>query len=301
MDIGETLSELSNLLRRLLGDNIQLNLVHGKDLGLVKVDLVQFEQVIVNLVVNARDAMPDGGTLTIHTANVSVVAPIRRGAEIMPAGDYVLIEVIDTGTGIPPEIVNRIFEPFFSTKEIGAGTGLGLSTVYGIIKQTGGSIFVDSAPGDGTTFSIYLKKAAPEKKPGTGRGEVALESDLTGAGSILIVEDEDAVRLFSARALRNKGYQVAEAPSGESALAVLSEAESPFDLLITDVMMPQMDGATLIGKVRENWPDIRVICISGYAEDAMREKLEDVGPIHFLSKPFSLKQLAATVKDTLEE
>lgn len=304
LDVTDILAELSNLLRRLIGVNIQLKVVHGRDLGLVKVDQGQFEQVIINLVVNARDAMPGGGTLTVRTGNMSLARELHRGAEIMPAGDYVMIEVIDSGTGIPPENFERIFEPFFSTKEVGSGTGLGLSTVYGIVKQTGGFIAVDSALGKGSTFSIYLPRhvttaketaaAALELDPGMGNAR-----DLTGVGTLLLVEDEDAVRLFGARALRNKGYKVLEAKNGENALEVMVGAGGPIDLVITDVVMPVLDGPEMVKRIRESNPTMKVIFISGYAEDSFREKVSQDADIHFLPKPFSLQQLAGKVKEVL--
>ncbi len=304
LSVADALTELSHLLRRLIGENIELKMIHGRELGLVKVDQGQLEQVIINLAVNARDAMPHGGALTIRTGNFTASAPIRRGAEVMPAGDYVRIEVSDSGSGIASEIIDRIFEPFFSTKEIGAGTGLGLSTVYGIVRQTGGFVFVESRPADGATFTIYLpvhreERAAEEAQSETGEA-AALGRDLTGIGTILLVEDEDAVRLFGARALRNKGYEVLEARSGEEALELMSGHERPIDLLITDVVMPRMDGPTLIRAVRERWPRMKVIYISGYAEDAFRKRLDETGAIHFLPKPFSLKQLAGKVKEVME-
>ncbi len=304
LDVTDILAELSNLLRRLIGVNIQLKVVHGRDLGLVKVDQGQFEQVIINLVVNARDAMPSGGTLTIRTANVTLDHEMQRGAETMPAGDYVLIEVIDTGTGIPPENLERIFEPFFSTKEVGSGTGLGLSTVYGIVKQTGGFIAVDSAIGKGSTFSIYLPRHIATAKE-TAAAAMDLDAasstarDLTGVGTLLLVEDEDAVRLFGARALRNKGYKVLEAKNGENALEVMAAAGGPVDLVITDVVMPVLDGPELVKRVREDNPTMKVIFISGYAEDSFREKVSQDADIHFLPKPFSLQQLAGKVKEVL--
>ena len=302
LDIGDVLGELSHLLRRLIGENIELKLVHGRDLGLAKVDQGQLEQVIINLAVNARDAMAGGGTLTIRTANVAQATPFRRGAEIMPAGNYVLIEVADTGVGIPRENLERIFEPFFSTKKIGSGTGLGLSTVYGIVKQTGGFIFVDSAPGEGAVFRIYLPRhEAVEGEPGA-RGEpleAAPGRDLTGIGTVMLVEDEDPVRIFGARALRNKGYKVLEAKSGEAALDLIRGTEEKIDLLITDVVMPRMDGPTLVRQVREIHPEMKVIFISGYAEDAFRKRLDSDAEIHFLPKPFTLKQLAGKVKEMI--
>jgi len=302
LNVTDVLTELTHLLRRLIGENIELKMAHGRDLGLVRVDQGQFEQVIINLVVNARDAMTDGGTLTIRTSDVSSEDPIRRGHEIMPAGDYTVTEVIDTGHGIPKENLGRIFEPFYSTKEIGSGTGLGLSTVYGIVKQTGGFVFVDSEAGAGARFSIYLPRHEPDETATSQRKSAGSEDrrDLTGVGSVLLVEDEDAVRLFGARALRNKGYQVTEAASGEEALKLVEEGDEPIDLLITDVVMPNMDGPSLIRRVREIRPDLKVICISGYAEDAFRKRIDQSADIHFLPKPFSLQQLAGKVKDVMQ-
>jgi len=231
----------------------------------------------------------------------------------MPPGNYVQIEVADTGTGISPENLPRIFEPFFSTKAVGAGTGLGLSTVYGILRQTDGFIFVDSAPGQGTTFHIFLPRFEPvpeeieSKVPasthtieGAEAAETSMVSDLTGAGTILIVEDEDAVRLFGARALRKKGYKVLEARDGEGALDIL-RAEQHVDVLVSDVVMPGMDGATLARLVKMERPRIRVILMSGYAEDVAPGLVGGEGGIHFLPKPFSLKQLAGKVKEVLGE
>jgi two-component system cell cycle sensor histidine kinase/response regulator CckA len=307
VNITDVLAELSHLLRRLIGENIELKMIHGRDLAQVKVDHGQLEQVIINLAVNARDAMhahATGGTLTIRTENAVIVKPVTRGDETMPPGTYVLVQVIDTGHGIPGEILDRIFEPFFSTKELGSGTGLGLSTVYGIVKQTGGFIFVDSRPKQGATFSIYLPQYVPSPadiaKPDAG-AESGRTVDDTGIGTVLLVEDEDAVRLFGARALRNKGYKVLEARSGEAALEIIGTTKDPIDLLITDVVMPRMDGPTLIKEVRAKQPNMKVIFISGYAEDNFRRRLDENAEIHFLPKPFSLKQLAGKVKEVMRE
>jgi two-component system cell cycle sensor histidine kinase/response regulator CckA len=313
LNVTDALAELSHLLRRLIGEGIELRMIHGRDLGLVRVDQGQLEQVIINLAVNARDAMNHGGVLTIQTSARRVDAPQQHGVETMPAGDYVAIEVIDTGTGIPPEIIDRIFEPFFSTKEVGQGTGLGLSTVYGIVKQTGGFIFVDSTPGQGTTFRIFLPVhvGQADEKGAAADAEKALAGDLTGSGIVLLVEDEDPVRMFSARALRNKGYKVIEAKSGDAALELINKqiAERPaspygtagIDLLITDVVMPNMDGPTLVQHARKRLPGLRVICISGYAEETLAKRIGAAGDVHFLPKPFSLKQLAAKVKDVMRQ
>jgi two-component system cell cycle sensor histidine kinase/response regulator CckA len=306
LDVTEALSELSNLLHRLIGETIELNIEHGRDLGAVRVDPGQFDQVIINLAVNARDAMLGGGTLSIRTSNVTVDETMERGADLMPAGDYALIEVMDTGAGISKEDIGRIFEPFFSTKEVGAGTGLGLSTVYGIIRQTGGFIIVDSAPGRGTHFKIYLPryaadgdpKATAQALPADGAAEGA-EADLTGSGTVLLVEDEDAVRLFGVRALRNKGYRVLEAKDGEEALDVINATDQPIDLIISDVVMPGMDGHTLVRLVRHEHPGVKIILISGYAEDVVPEEIGRDPTLHFLPKPFSLKSLAGKVKEVM--
>jgi two-component system cell cycle sensor histidine kinase/response regulator CckA len=302
LNITDVLVELSHLLRRLIGENIELKVVHGRDLGLVKVDQGQLEQVIINLAVNARDAMPGGGTLKIRTDNLANEFALRRGHEVMPPGDYVQIEVTDTGIGIPKENLARIFEPFFSTKEVGSGTGLGLSTVYGIVKQTGGFVFVDSEPSQGAAFSIYLPRHKGEEGTSQVRSdlvEAQTQRDLTGAGTVLLVEDEDPVRMFSARALKNKGYRVIEAKSGEAALEIIVKGEEKVDLLITDVVMPRMDGPGLIKEVRELHPDMKVIFISGYTEDAFRKRLGHDTDMHFLPKPFTLKQLAGKVKEVM--
>ncbi|CAK0758773.1 two-component system, cell cycle sensor histidine kinase and response regulator CckA [uncultured Gammaproteobacteria bacterium] len=304
IDITDVLSDLANLLRRLIGEHIDLRLVHGRDLGLVKSDSGQLEQVIINLVVNARDAMPGGGRLTISTSNHTVATLTRHGHDDIPAGDYVVIDVADTGIGILRENLERIFEPFFTTKEAGSGTGLGLSTVYGIVRQTGGFIFVDSTPGTGTRFTIYLPRhfgPDPSSQVVTPEPRDLISVDLTGTETILLVEDEDAVRVFGARALRNKGYRVLEAKSGEAALQWFEPGGERIDLLITDVVMPLMDGPTLIRHVRKQHPDLKVIFISGYTEDRCRDQLDEGQSVHFLPKPFSLKQLAGKVREVLHD
>jgi two-component system cell cycle sensor histidine kinase/response regulator CckA len=314
LDLGDALSDLTMLLRRLIGEKVKLDLVHGRDLWPVKVDVSQFEQVIVNLAVNARDAMPDGGKLTVRTGNVGTEAAGRLAYKGMPAADYVQIEVTDTGTGIPADIRDKIFEPFFSTKEVGKGTGLGLSTVYGIVKQTGGFIYVDSEPGRGTSFHIFLPRhhAVPEVVAETQGSigsngavkEVTAEpskprADLTGQGTILLVEDEDGLRSLNARGLRSRGYSVVEASNGVEAMEALEERNGAIDLVVSDVVMPEMDGPTLLKAMRERNPELKIIFVSGYAEDAFEKSLPENQQFAFLPKPFTLSQLVAAVKETM--
>lgn len=300
-DVTDILTEVSHLLRRLIGANIELDLHHGQDLGLVKVDVGQMEQVLINLAVNARDAMEGGGKLSITTKKFTNAEPMKCGADEMPTGEWVAISVADTGCGISDENMGRILEPFFTTKGVGQGTGLGLATVYGIIRQTGGYLGIDSLVGKGTTFTIYLprlseaeaKQDVEVKKP-----EEEITGDLTGTARILLVEDEDAVRTFSTRALTNKGYQVLGAESGEAALTLLETQDiKNIDLLITDVMMPGIDGPTMAKQIREKSPELKIIFISGYTEDKLKDYMGK--NIFFLAKPFTLKQLAEKVKEAL--
>ena len=315
LDLGEALSDLGMLLKRLIGEKVTFpGVVHGRDLWPVKVDISQFEQVIVNLAVNARDAMPDGGTLSIRTANVPASECGQFGYKGMPVADYVLVEVGDTGTGIPPEIIDKIFEPFFSTKEVGKGTGLGLSTVYGIVKQTGGFIYADSRPGH-TAFRIFLPRYMPsaEEKltqiPAAEAPAIAgvvtaadnmakAAADLTGHGTILLVEDEEGLRALNARGLSSRGYTVLEAGNGVEAIEVL-EKHGHVDLVVSDVVMPEMDGPTLLKELRQRDPNVKIIFVSGYAEEAFAKNLPDQEQYEFLAKPFTLKNLVSKVKETL--
>jgi len=305
LQLGDVLSELSILLSRLLGENVELTLDQASDLWTVKADLHQFEQVIINLAVNARDAMADGGKLAIRTANVSELQSRELGVSHVPPGEYVMIEVRDSGCGMSEEVKQKIFEPFFSTKEIGRGTGLGLSTVYGIVKQTGGYIFADSEEGDGTTMRVYLPRyeesaAELEQEPAKVERKPEKPKDLTGRGTVLLVEDEDAVRSFAARALGQRGYQVLEASTGTEALEVFAGHDGDVDLVVSDVVMPEMDGPTLMKELRRDHPEIKIIFMSGYAEDAFRRNLDENEHFMFLQKPFDLKQLAAAVKAALD-
>jgi two-component system, cell cycle sensor histidine kinase and response regulator CckA len=318
LDLGELFSDLKSMLNRTIGEKINLNVVDGRDLWPVKVDSTQFEQVILNLAVNARDAMPDGGRLTLRTSNISAKDCARYHAKGMPAADYVLVEVTDTGTGIPEAIRDKIFEPFFTTKDVGKGTGLGLSTVYGTIKQTGGFVYVDSAEGQGTTFRIFLQRhvagaqeaaleaAANLRAAATGEAVTAAAAakpapgaDLTGEGTILLVEDEEGLRALNARGLSSRGYTVLEAGNGVEAIEVLEKHDGKVDLVVSDVVMPEMDGPTLLRELRNRDPNMKIIFVSGYAEDAFQKHLPADGKFGFLPKPFTLKQLVAEVKQTL--
>jgi two-component system cell cycle sensor histidine kinase/response regulator CckA len=290
------------LLKRLMGETVTLEVRHGRNLGAVRADPGQLEQVVVNLAVNARDAMlakdASGGTLTITSRAVTAADVRKLGNDILPVADYSLLEISDTGVGIPRDIVGKIFEPFFTTKEVGKGTGLGLSTVYGIVKQSGGYIFADSRPGQGATFSIYFPVHTAETPAAVKRAEARDKpADLWGTGTILLVEDEDMVRTVAERALTRQGYTVLTAEHGEAALELLAAGERP-DLLISDVVMPTMDGPTMVRHARERYPDLPILFMSGYAEEQLRKSI-DLDNVAFLPKPFSVQQLAEAARDVL--
>ncbi len=299
LEISQHIDDLTVLLKRLIGEHVTLDVEHGRNVWPVRADLVQLEQVIINLAVNARDAMPEGGQITLRTRNIEEAEAATLDYRGMPAADYVLIEVADTGTGMSQEVMEKIFEPFFSTKELGKGTGLGLSMVYGIIKQTGGFIYPESEMGKGTTFRIFLPRHIPVETEQVAKAVAAPVKDLTGNERILIVEDEESVRMFSARALSATGYEVFEAGSGEEALEVIEEEEGRLDLIISDVVMPEMDGPSLLKEVRKSYPEMKVIFVSGYAEESVRQGLEDDRSVEFLPKPYSLDQINSKVKEVL--
>jgi two-component system cell cycle sensor histidine kinase/response regulator CckA len=305
--LGDVLADVRMLLSRLLGEKIKLEVVHGRDLWLIKADLNQFEQVVINLVVNARDAMMeaggDGGRVTIRTRNVTAAEVPALGHAEMQAADYVQIDVEDTGPGIPQDIIDKIFEPFFSTKEVGKGTGLGLSTVYGIVKQTDGYVFAVSEPGKGATFRVFLPRHIPlaEDETRPAAAAQAPQQDMTGSGTVLLVEDEDAVRAFGARALASRGYTVVEARSGVEALEQMKVHGHEVQLVVSDVVMPEMDGPSLLRELRKTQPTLKIIFVSGYAEDAFKKNLPEGETFSFLPKPFSLKQLVQAVKETMGE
>jgi PAS domain S-box-containing protein len=302
VNLTDLVADWSVTLRRLIGDRVKLKVEHGRDLWPVFADPTQVGNALMNLSVNARDAMPNGGTLTIRSANVSIGETMSFGQVLMPSGDYVTLEVEDTGLGIAKEHLGKIFEPFFTTKEKGHGTGLGLASVYGIVKQTGGYIFPESEVGKGTNFRIYLPRHIPAAAPAVVEPEKpSAARDLTGVGTILLVEDEDAVRDFAVRALTMRGYKVLDACGGEEALELVSEHDGPIDLLISDVVMPGMEGPELVNEMRKRMPELRVIFISGYAEESFRNAPDRPEDCLFLPKPFSLKQLTSKVKEVLGE
>jgi two-component system cell cycle sensor histidine kinase/response regulator CckA len=296
LQLPDVVSEVSHLLKRLLGETVELVVKHGRNLGPIRADPGQLEQVIINLAVNARDAMlPEGGTLTIQTYSVKSDQVAELGSDILPIADYSALSVTDTGTGIAPSILGKIFEPFFTTKEVGKGTGLGLSTVYGIVKQSGGFIFADSKVGEGTRFVIYLPVHREEKPAGRSRSVAKAKKDeLWGSGTVLLVEDEPMVRSVAERALTRHGYKVVTADNGEDALEVLRSGEN-IDLLITDVVMPGMDGPSMVLEARKTWPDLKILFMSGYAEEQLRKSI-DIENVNFLPKPFSVTELAEAAR-----
>jgi two-component system, cell cycle sensor histidine kinase and response regulator CckA len=300
MQLPDVVSEVSHLLKRLLGETIDLVVKHGRNLGPIRADPGQLEQVIVNLAVNARDAMAPkgGGTLTIQTFLIKANQVAELGSDILPIADYTVLKVTDTGTGIPRNVLGKIWEPFFTTKEVGKGTGLGLSTVYGIVKQSGGFIFAESEQGEWTSFDIYLPVHRDEAGATRARkADKAKKNELWGSGTVLLVEDEPMVRSVAERALIRHGYTVITADNGEDALEIVARNE-PIDLLISDVVMPGMDGPTMVRKARESRPDLKILFMSGYAEEQLRKSI-DIENVAFLPKPFSVTELAEAARRTV--
>ncbi|KOF22734.1 histidine kinase [Ensifer adhaerens] len=322
LSMTDVIGDLRMLVDRMTGTNVKVEVDYGRDLWPVRTDLGQFEQVLLNLAVNARDAMPTGGIITLRTRNLPSSEIAALGRRELPEEDFVMVEVSDQGTGIPPEILDKIFEPFFTTKEVGKGTGLGLSMVYGIVKQSGGYIYPESEVGKGTTFRILLPRhidipeVAGEPAAGTSGETVARPpveavvkpvakaeepTDLTGDSAVvLLVEDEEAVRRGGKRMLETRGYTVHEAGSGVEALEIMDELDGAVDIVVSDVVMPEMDGPTLLTELRKKYPDLKFIFVSGYAEDAFARNLPADAKFGFLPKPFSLKQLAVAVREMLD-
>ncbi len=298
LDLNTVLRDLEKMLRRVIGEDIELRTFLSDDLGMVKADPGQIEQVIMNLVVNARDAMPQGGKLTIETANVELDGAYARRHVAVTPGRYVMIAVSDTGVGMTPEIRDRVFEPFFTTKENGKGTGLGLSTVYGIVKQSEGNIWIYSEPGHGTTFKIYLPQA--EGLLEEVKEKVVGEEIPRGSETVLVVEDEQEVRKLAVRILRGQGYKVLEASNGTDTLTICKEQKEPFHLILTDVVMPQMSGCELAKCISSIRPEIKVLYMSGYTDNAITHNgiLEE--GIKYIQKPFTVGALAGKVREVLD-
>jgi len=299
LDLNAILKGVEKMLRRIIGEDIELVMFMNKDLGKIKTDPGQIEQVILNLAVNARDAMPSGGKLTLETANVELTRDYVRTHLNLTPGAYVMLSVTDTGVGMPPEVRERIFEPFFTTKEKGKGTGLGLSTVYGIVKQSEGYIWVDSEPVRGTTFKIYFPVAEEELEKElqerVGNAEIP-----KGEETILIVEDDEAVRKMAALALGKKGYSVLVSRQAGEALNVCRERKEPIQLILTDVVMPQMSGPQLVESLRQVRQGFKVLYMSGYTDDAIDHHGVLEKGVNFIQKPFSIEGLAKKVREVLD-
>lgn len=300
VDVRDSLDELTHLLNRLVGEKVKLVLSHDPDLLPIRADKRQLEQVIMNLVVNARDAMPDGGEVRIETRVEHLDVPYEKDRAVVPAGDYVVVSVVDQGIGIPPDQLPKIFEPFFTTKRTGEGTGLGLSMAYGIVKQTGGYIFAESVVGSGTSFTLYFpvttETAAKHVSPPK---ELPKSVPLKSRGVVLLVEDEAPVRAFASRALKMRGHTVLEAENAEEALKTLEDKSLKIDVFVTDVIMPGMDGPSWVAKALIERPGVKVVFVSGYAEESFSEQQAKIPNSVFLPKPFSLSQLTATVQDKI--
>jgi CheY-like chemotaxis protein len=297
LDLGEVVERMDSLLQRLIGEDVELVTRRCPDLGSVRADPAQMEQVIVNLAVNARDAMPEGGVLSVELANAEVDETYTRGRPVVTAGPYVVLSVTDTGHGMDAETKARIFEPFFTTKEPGKGTGLGLATVYGIVKQSEGFIWVYSEPGRGTTFKIYLPRVDQPPEPLTSRpGPAAVH----GTETVLLVEDEDSLRSLLRELLESFGYDVLEAAHGVDALRVAREHPATVHLLLSDMVMPQMTGRELADRLTRLRPGIKVLFMSGYAAGAAPQQ-EIPGDAAYIEKPFTADALAGAIRALLDE
>jgi two-component system cell cycle sensor histidine kinase/response regulator CckA len=299
INLSEVVAGMDKMLRRLIGEDIDLVTRPSSELWKTKADPGQIEQVILNLAVNARDAMPEGGKLTIGTANIVLDETYPGSHLATQAGDYVMLAASDTGSGMTPEVRARIFEPFFTTKEPGKGTGLGLSTTYGIVKQSGGSIWVYSEPGHGTTFKIYLPRVADESA--RQRKEDAPQKDVSkGYETILLVEDDETVRTLVRKILAKSGYTVLEASSGNEALELSRQHSGPIQLMVTDVVMPGTNLRGFTETIAMLRPDTKVLYVSGYTDDAIvRHGVLEEG-MHFVQKPFTAAVLERKVRSVLD-
>jgi signal transduction histidine kinase/ActR/RegA family two-component response regulator len=299
VDLNQLIHQMHELLRRVIGEDIELRAVTRSGLGAVKLDPAQFEQVLMNLVINARDAMPDGGILSIETSNVELDEHYARQHQAVLPGAYVMLAVSDTGIGMNEDVSSHLFEPFFTTKPPGKGTGLGLATCYGIIKQNGGHIWVYSEYGRGSTFKIFLPRAA-----GAAETEVLIEptdAEVNGHETILVVEDEPLVRAITVETLETLGYRVLQASNGEEALTVARAFEEPIDVLVTDVVMPAMGGVALTQHMHRERPNLKVLYVSGYTDDAIVHHGVVEPGVQFLQKPFPLATLARRIRELLKQ
>ncbi|HMX94217.1 MAG TPA: response regulator [Elusimicrobiota bacterium] len=297
LDLNHVVSNLEKMLRRLIGEDIQLRTVLTPHIHRVRADLGQIEQIVINLGVNSRDAMPEGGKLVIETANREIQAGEEATGDI-PPGHYAVLSVTDTGCGMDPKTLNHLFEPFFTTKEKGHGTGLGLSTVYGIVQQSGGHIRVKSALGEGTTFWIYLPRVEDVVAPADKSSET--DEFFKGNETVLLAEDDRTVRTLAVRILRQSGYRVLEASSGEEALRLLEESTTAIDLLVTDVVMNGISGPELAKRVNQKLPGVKILYLSGYMESDMRNDILKGVASSFLGKPFRPRDLVQRVRETLD-
>jgi CheY-like chemotaxis protein len=298
LDLNILLQNLDKMLRRVIGEDIELVTLLAEDLGRVKTDSGQIEQVILNLAVNARDAMPSGGKLTIETANVELDGAYARRHVAVTPGRYVMLAVSDTGVGMTPEVRDRVFEPFFTTKEEDKGTGLGLSTVYGIVKQSEGNIWIYSEPGHGTTFKIYLPQV--EELLEEVKEKVVGEELPRGSETVLVVEDDEEVRKLAVRVLKRQGYKVLEASNGADTLMICKEQKEPIHLILTDVVMPQMGGRQLVEQLRQVYQNFKVLYMSGYTDNIIVHHGVLERGINYIQKPFTVGALAGKVREVLD-
>jgi hypothetical protein len=298
LDLNSIVSNMDKMLRRLIGEDIELVTILGKTLGRVKADPGQIEQVIINLVLNARDAMPKGGRITIETANSDLDASVTWKHRDIPDGPYATLEIRDSGIGMDDETKRHIFEPYFTTKEVGKGSGLGLATVHGIIRQSGGDIRLESEPNKGTTFTIWLPRT--EEVPAMESIELVLEAP-PGRETILVVEDAESVRVLVREALEDAGYRVIEASNGIEALERISQNREPIHLMLTDVVMPKMGGRALATRVASLHPETKILFMSGYVGDGVNGIYHPLGRRASISKPFKPEELARKVREVLDE
>jgi len=297
LDLNTLAVAMERLLRRVLGEPIELVTRFAERVWPIKADPAQLEQILMNLAVNARDAMPGGGKLTIRTQNVKLGAPGASRPLGLAPGSYVMLEVTDTGVGMSQEIFSHVFEPFFTTKPIGEGTGLGLATVYGAVKQSGGQVWVNSRPGEGTTFRLYFPRCQepfPERETGPDT------HDRGGCERVLVLEDDPAVRNFSVRALQRAGYVVDVAESGEQALGIAEHALAPIDMLVTDVVMPRLSGPEVARRLSGRYPALKVLYVSGYAPETVFPEGRVEDGASFLAKPYTTSMLLSKVRDLLD-